>query len=189
MTLSTKASSLKARDHEDSSGSQASSDLANQAYTSHDHSSCVSKALEQATELCQQRGQRLTALRKQVLELVWDSHKPIGAYDILAMMSKDQDRPAAPPTVYRALDFLLEQSLIHRIASLNAYIGCHCPDSTHEGIFLICEKCRTTRELTGSEEISLLKQQAANTGFQATHSLVEISGLCPACQPACHEGA
>ena len=154
----------------------------NRAYISHDHSNCIHSALEAAVEICQKKGQRLTALRKQVLELVWDSHKPVGAYDLLAMMSKGQERPAAPPTVYRALDFLLEQGLIHRIASLNAYIGCSCPDNPHEGVFLICENCRTTQELNSPREISSLKNLADSTGFQTRQSLVELTGLCPACQ-------
>ncbi len=157
---------------------------ANRAYTSHDHSTCVHSALEQAFDICQRNGQRLTPLRKQVLELVWDSHKPVGAYDVLAMMSKGQERPSAPPTVYRALEFLLEQGLIHRIASLNAYIGCSCPDSPHEGIFLICEKCRTTQELDNPDNVSRVKQQADNTGFRTRHALIELTGLCPACQKA-----
>ena len=138
--------------------------------------------MNQAAAICQKNGQRLTALRTKVLRLVWDSHKPVGAYDVLAMMSKGQERPSAPPTVYRALDFLLEQGLIHRIASLNAYIGCSCPDTLHDGAFLICEKCRTTRELSSHTAHQQLLRLAHSTGFQAKHSLIEISGLCPTCQ-------
>ena len=106
------------------------------AYKEHDHEHCIDHALEQAAAICQKNGQRLTTLRQTVLKLVWSSHRPVGAYDILAMLSKGQERPVAPPTVYRALDFLLEQELIHRIASLNAYIGCNSPDSPHDGTFL-----------------------------------------------------
>ncbi len=74
----------------------------------HDHSHCVHSALTEADTLCAQKGLRLTALRRRVLELVWQSHKPLGAYDILAVLSEQDGRRAAPPTVYRALDFLLE---------------------------------------------------------------------------------
>ena len=152
------------------------------AYQAHNHKNCIDQALDQATTICQNNGQRLTDLRKSVLKLVWSSHKPVGAYDILAMLSKGQDRPAAPPTVYRALDFLLEQRLIHRIATLNAYIGCDSPESPHDGTFLICEQCKTTRELGSQEHATLLRHQANATGFKASQTLVEISGLCPACQ-------
>lgn len=82
----------------------------------HDHSHCVHTALSEADTLCTQKGLRLTALRRRVLELVWQSHKPLGAYDILGVLSEQDGRRAAPPTVYRALDFLLENGLVHRIA-------------------------------------------------------------------------
>ncbi len=152
------------------------------AYQAHDHGNCIDQALRQAEAVCERNGQRLTDLRRKVLCLVWDSHKPVGAYDVLAMLSKGQDRPAAPPTVYRALDFLLEQGLIHRIASLNAYIGCNSPEHPHDGTFLICEKCRTTRELGNQEHSQKLRSLANATGFKARTTLIEISGLCPACQ-------
>ena len=89
----------------------------------HDHAHCVAGALAEADALCARLGVRLTELRRRVLELVWQSHKPLGAYDILAVLSEQDGRRAAPPTVYRALDFLLENSLVHRIASLNAFTG------------------------------------------------------------------
>ena len=95
----------------------------------HDHRRCVADALDKAEALCSDRGARLTKLRCRVLELVWNSHAPIGAYDVLRRLSQEH-QSAAPPTVYRALDFLLEQGLIHRIESLNAYIGCPVPEST-----------------------------------------------------------
>jgi Fur family zinc uptake transcriptional regulator len=83
--------------------------------------------------LCAQKGLRLTALRRRVLELVWQSHKPLGAYDILAVLSEQDGRRAAPPTVYRALDFLLENGLVHRISSLNAFVGCDAPGTRASG--------------------------------------------------------
>ena len=99
----------------------------------HDHSQCVDSALADADALCARQGVRLTALRRRVLELVWQSHKPLGAYDILGTLSEEDGRRAAPPTVYRALDFLMENGLIHRIASLNAFIGCVRPEHSHQG--------------------------------------------------------
>ena len=94
----------------------------------HDHRVCVKDALEQATAICAKRGARLTPIRRRVLELIWASHKPSGAYDILEALSQEsRGKRIAPPTVYRALDFLLEQGLIHRLESLNAFIGCPHP--------------------------------------------------------------
>src|SRR5579872_6651908 len=105
----------------------------------HDHAACVGDALDRAASLCVQRGARLTEIRRQVLELVWRNHAPIGAYDILGAM-QDGHRGAAPPTVYRALDFLMEQGLVHRIESLNAYVGCDRPEQAHVSQFLICKR-------------------------------------------------
>ena len=76
---------------------------------SHQHHQCISQALESAQEVCAQRGVRLTPLRKRVLELVWQSHKPLGAYDILEVLSREDGRRAAPPTVYRGLDFFIRE--------------------------------------------------------------------------------
>ncbi|MCK5914330.1 MAG: transcriptional repressor, partial [Desulfuromusa sp.] len=87
----------------------------------HDHLSCIAAAMANAEQLCQHRGKRFTAIRRRVFELVWQQHKPIGAYEVLEKLQ--QDGRAAPPTVYRALDFLLELGLVHRIASLNAFVG------------------------------------------------------------------
>src|SRR5690606_28474545 len=113
----------------------------------HDHARCVAAALAAAETLCQRRGARLTVLRRRVLELIWSSHEPVGAYDILQRLTED-GRRAAPTTVYRALDFLAAHRLIHRLASRNAYIGCRHPDeSDHEGQFLICTGCGTVAEL------------------------------------------
>ena len=117
------------------------------AYKPHNHEHCIHTAMEEAKVLCQSRGVRLTPIREKVLELLWQSHEPIGAYDILAQLAKQEDRPAQPPTVYRALDFLLEQGLVHRLASINAYIGCPHPGEAHKGCFLICQQCRTTIEV------------------------------------------
>ena len=89
----------------------------------HDHQSCIQQALDTAANLCEQRGLNLTPIRRRVLEIVWRSHEPIGAYQILAELAKERDK-AAPPTVYRALDFLIDAGLVHRIESLNAFGGC-----------------------------------------------------------------
>ena len=94
------------------------------AHREHDHGRCLSAALIQAQTLCKAHGARLTTTREAVLRLVWQSHKPVGAYHIIEQLSAEQGKQIMPPTVYRALDFLLTQGLIHRIASLNAFVGC-----------------------------------------------------------------
>ena len=148
----------------------------------HDHSQCVSSALADADALCAQQGVRLTALRRRVLELVWHSHKPLGAYDILAVLSETDGRRAAPPTVYRALDFLLENGLVHRIASLNAFVGCSHPEHAHQGQFLICRSCNAAIELEQATISDAIISSAAGVGFAVESQTVEVVGLCAGCQ-------
>lgn len=151
------------------------------ACTPHDHDHCVSHALAEADQLCARSGVRLTALRKRVLELVWQSHKPLGAYDILAELTAQDGRRAAPPTVYRALDFLLENGLVHRIASLNAFIGCNHPQHPHQGQFLICRNCHMAIELEQATISGAIDQAARGVGFQVEGQTVEVVGLCEQC--------
>ncbi|MGI0119797.1 Fur family transcriptional regulator [Zooshikella sp. RANM57] len=148
----------------------------------HNHASCIAHALDKAQTLCQRNKVRLTELRLRVLELVWHSHKPLGAYDILAVLAKEDGRNAAPPTVYRALDFLLEQGLIHRIASLNAFIGCSDPECPHQGYFLICNQCGITLELHSDKVSKSIHQVACEYDFEISHEMVEVVGVCPNCQ-------
>ena len=150
----------------------------------HDHSHCVSHALAEAEGICTQQGLRLTALRKRVLELVWQSHKPLGAYDILAVLSEQDGRRAAPPTVYRALDFLLENGLVHRIASLNAFVGCSHPTHIHQGQFLICRSCHAAIELEYAAISAAIVSGAQSVGFVVEGQTVEVVGLCAGCQEA-----
>jgi Fur family zinc uptake transcriptional regulator len=150
----------------------------------HDHAHCVHSALTEADMLCEQKGLRLTVLRRRVLELVWQSHKPLGAYDILAVLSELDGRRAAPPTVYRALDFLLENGLVHRIASLNAFIGCVHPEHAHQGQFLICRLCHIAVELEQSAITQAINQGASSVGFSVETQTVEVVGLCASCKAA-----
>jgi Fur family zinc uptake transcriptional regulator len=127
---------------------------------------------------CARQGLRLTALRRRVLELVWQSHKPLGAYDILAVLSEQDGRRAAPPTVYRALDFLLENGLVHRISSLNAFIGCNHPEHAHQGQFLICRECHAAIELEQKSISDAIIASAQDVGFVVEGQTVEVIGLC-----------
>lgn len=147
----------------------------------HDHGRCVASAIARAETLCAARGARLTGLRRQVLELVWESHGPIGAYDLLDRL-RGLRGGAAPPTVYRALDFLMEQGLVHRIARLNAFVGCDHPDAPHQGQFLICTDCGTAAELNEPDIATAIDRRAASLGFRVDQRTVEVTGLCPRCQ-------
>lgn len=151
------------------------------ACSHHDHGHCISDALDAARQLCLSRGVRLTDLRLQVLELIWQNHKPLGAYTLMEMLSQANTRRVAPPTVYRALDFLLEQGLIHRINVLNAFIGCPSPDTKHQSHFLICRNCGIAMELDQPELNEQILAVAKKVGFKVETQALEVSGLCANC--------
>ncbi len=147
----------------------------------HDHRSCIAAALESAERICAERGARLTKLRRRVLELIWSNHAPVGAYDLLRQLSQEHEG-AAPPTVYRTLDFLLDHGLVHRIESLNAFIGCATPAENHTGQFLICRDCGAAAELQDQGINRAITRGAADLGFLVEHKTVELRGLCPGCR-------
>lgn len=149
----------------------------------HSHQKCVDAALRAAEQVCAARGLRLTPIRRRVLELVWAQHEPVGAYELLDRL-RDEKRNAAPPTVYRALDFLLDNGLVHRIESLNAFVGCGEPDRRHTGQFLICGACGMVGELDDPEIETMLAKKAGRLGFNAQRQTIEIMGLCPDCNHA-----
>lgn len=163
-------------------------------FEQHDHGHCIDKALQEAVDICKQNQLKLTPLRKQVLTYVWQSHKPLGAYAIMDMLAEDKaadgkSRRVAPPTVYRALDFLQENGLVHRIASLNAYIGCCSPSQHHQSHFFICRHCDSTVELATPAISQAIAQSASATGFAVETECVEIVGLCPRCQEQQSQGS
>ena len=146
----------------------------------HQHASCISDALRAAEKTCKERGLRLTPIRRRVLELVWASHEPVKAYDILDILRSERDS-AAPPTVYRALEFLLGEGLVHKIESLNAYVGCGEPGHADAGQFLICADCGEVAELDDLELAKLIQQKAQQMGFAIEEQVVEIKGSCAEC--------
>ncbi len=145
--------------------------------------------LDRAEAICGRRGARLTELRRHVLGLVLDSPRPAGAYDMLDRL-RENHRGAAPPTVYRALDFLLEQGLIHKVERISAFVGCvHGIDDEEEAHrhavqFLICRRCGGVTELNETEIGQALVRAARRAGFQLGGSTVEAEGTCAACAVA-----
>jgi len=147
----------------------------------HDHDGCVRAALDSAEETCERNGARLTSLRRHVLKLVWAGHAPMGAYAILEALNAG-GHAAAPPTVYRALEFLRDQGLIHRVESLNAYIGCAHPDAAHTALVLLCTGCHRAAEFEDRGVDEKLRQAASARGFAVARQTIEVEGLCPDCR-------
>lgn len=149
----------------------------------HDHSLCAADALARAEQHCQKSGARLTPIRRRVLELIWASHKPAGAYDLLAELGRDGLR-AAPPTVYRALDFLMEAGLVHRVERLNAFIGCREPGHERQEEIFICRGCGSATEINDPELGRRIRHNAEGLGFEVEGQTIEVVGTCRDCRAA-----
>ena len=147
----------------------------------HNHSECVAEALTKAEHLCAERGVQLTPVRHKVLELIWESHKAFKAYELLDRL-KPLQQAAKPATVYRALDFLIEQGLIHRVESLNAFVGCRCSGHKHEQLLLICKHCNEVDERSAPDVMSALSQEFKQAGFMVHSKAIEVHGICAKCQ-------
>jgi Fur family zinc uptake transcriptional regulator len=150
----------------------------------HDHGRCAADAMTQAVQRCEERGQKLTPIRRQVLEALLSSHRPLGAYEIIDELAKQIARPA-PITVYRALEFLMENGLVHRIESRNAFLACaHNHDAASVVAFLICDQCGSVGEIPAAPLAKTLTEVVGGTGFVPKLSVVEITGRCEHCRRA-----
>ena len=149
----------------------------------HDHAHCASTVLGRADAICARKGVRLTAIRRQVLGALAETHAPIGAYELIERLENAAGHRPAPITVYRALDFLLEQGLAHRIESRNAFIAC-AHDHGEGGVvmFLICETCGAVGEAISSSVGAALAAAAGKAGFRPRAQVVEIAGECANCR-------
>lgn len=148
---------------------------------SHNHDCCISHALESAQTICQDKNIRLTPIRQRIFELIWATHKAIGAYDLLAILQRE-DPNAKPVTIYRALDFLLNAGLIHKVASLNAFIGCSNPETAHNSVLLICDVCHDAKEVAAQEVYEAICDIGKNNAFQPQQLTLELHGCCEECQ-------
>lgn len=140
----------------------------------------LSRVLERAEALCCERGVRLTEQRKTVLQLLCVSGKPLTAYELLGRLQGVVKNPA-PPTVYRALDFLLEQGLVHKLESLHAYMGCTHPERPHASQFLICDDCGEVTEVEDPSVAKSLRAAGKAIGFRTKRPVVELRGTCARC--------
>ena len=138
-------------------------------------------ALARAQRICAMRGARLTPVRRRVLELMLLSDQPAGAYALLAELQRGRGK-LGPPTVYRALEFLLAHKLIHKVESSNAFIACEDIERPHESQFVICEYCGATEEIRDDEIVSKLRRLGEGRGFAVERQIIEARGLCPACR-------
>ncbi|WP_439815470.1 transcriptional repressor [Zavarzinia sp. CC-PAN008] len=141
----------------------------------------VRRDLDSAALLCVERGASLTPLRRTVLSLVRAGDGPTGAYDLITRLGEVLGRPVKPPTVYRALDFLVEMGLVRRIESRNAFVSCAHPEHEHTCVFFVCTRCGTSAELEDDRIVALLAEDAATLGFHPQRPVIEVEGLCRSC--------
>lgn len=151
----------------------------------HNHGPSIPSLLAEAEATCQARGVRLTEQRRDVLRALLEHGHPLGAYDLIEKLRPETGRSPAPIAIYRALDFLQEQGLIHRLETLNAFIA--CPHSHRAGeriAFLICEQCSHVDEVVAKEIDSALQGLASRHGFSPNRTVIEVAGTCRACRTA-----
>ena len=136
--------------------------------------------LDRAAEVCRERGVKFTPQRARVLELVVEAGRAVTAYDILDQLGEDGSRPA-PPTVYRALEFLLDNGLVHKLETLHAFVTCSHPEHPHSSQFFICGDCGDVAEIESEHVASSLASAEAAQGFKANRSVIEVLGTCSDC--------
>lgn len=153
------------------------------AFADHDHAHCAGDLLARAEALAEAQGIRLTPVRRRTLEILLEAHRAMGAYDVLERLAAE-GFGKQPPVAYRALEFLVENGLAHRVRRLNAFTACMTPGEAHAPVFLICEGCGTIAETPGETVRAALETEASAADFIVHRSSIEAVGLCPACRSA-----
>ena len=144
------------------------------------HKIYIDEALKKAEIICNDKGVKLTKLRQRVLKLIWKSHGYVKAYDLLNDLKKI-DAAAKPPTIYRSLDFLIKHGFIHKIQSLNAFVGCSHPDEHEDCYFLICKECKSIEECCSNTVKKALTSTSGKNNFSPNQVTLEITGICQDC--------
>lgn len=153
------------------------------AFTDHDHARCCTSGVAAAEQLLAERGARLTPVRRRVLEILLEAHRAMGAYEVLDRLAAE-GLGKQPPVAYRALDFLVEHGLAHRVQRLNAFAACQAPGGDHAPAFLICRGCHKVAELPAADVRAELADLGRLNGFAVERATIEAVGLCDACAQA-----
>ena len=149
--------------------------------------------LRAAEVACAENGARLTQRRRQVLSELMQSSSPLSAYEVLDLCNRSTTSTMPAMSVYRILDFLEQQQLVHRLSSSSKYVSCAHIACDHKHVhkthFLLCDGCSSVEEVDATEEASeALEQMARTVGFKLTTQQFELSGICTTCQDSAGEG-
>ncbi|MGH8444156.1 MAG: Fur family transcriptional regulator [Solimonas sp.] len=142
------------------------------------------KAVQRAETLCSERGLRFTPMRREVYAMLLTQKKPISAYQLLELMQQQQSRRLAPLTVYRALDFLVDSGLIHKLETRHTFIACDHPQEEHQSLYLLCTDCGNSEEVPTDSLLRLINSEASRRRFVPSRPVLEVEGLCSDCGPA-----
>lgn len=158
------------------------------AFHTHDHSHCTDNGIARAEAILAKSKQRLTPVRRETLKILLAEHRALGAYDVLQRLGA-AGFGSQPPVAYRALEFLVEHGLAHKVRRLNAFAACMHPETDHAPVFLICRGCNALAETAAEPVRAALNDAAAAVGFTVERTSIEAQGLCPACGPAAEQPA
>ena len=142
----------------------------------------VLRELNRAAEQCRVRGGRLTELRRLIFGILLQRRTPTGAYEIIEILSHLTRKAVAPPTVYRAVDFLIQMGLVARVASRNSFVPCAHPDHEHDCVFFLCRNCGSAEEVEDKRLDALIRNEARGIGFEPLHRVLEVEGICRECR-------
>ena len=150
----------------------------------HTYKMNIEKELASAEAQSISIGERFTEPRKRVLRKLLEAGGPLKAYDIIGIID-DDNRPAKPPTIYRALEFLCRLGLVHKIESDSSYFVCshhhHCEAETHVPLVMICKKCGKVFEDHISALEDIMSKAATLRGFNIQKMMIEAHGICAEC--------
>ena len=143
----------------------------------------LNDTINKVEQICKSNKLGLTQIRRQVFEIIIKNNKPIKAYEILDEISNINDKSSHPPTVYRAIDFLIENGFVHKLNSINSYVGCFHPKAHKECYFLICKKCNIYQECCDDSLKDRISKTAVHNNFVISNTSLEIEGHCLDCNP------
>ena len=141
----------------------------------------IKDAITGISNICKQNNLGFTTIRKIVYEIIIKYNKPIKAYEILDEFRKKTGKTSHPPTVYRAIDFLINNGFIHKLNSINSFVGCFHPNVHKECYFLICKKCNVYKECCDIHLKKNILETANQNDFIVTNTTLEIEGYCQSC--------